>query len=147
MKTSKQGIDLIKQFEGVKHKMYKDVVGLPTIGVGHLITEKDKHLLTATLSEEEVEMLLKKDLERFEFAVNSLGVKLNQNEFDALVSLAFNIGTSAFVSSTLAKKLRTKHLREEVAAEFLRWNKAGGKEVEGLTRRRKAEKELFLKNE
>lgn len=145
MKTSKEGVELIKKFEGSRRTMYKDVVGLPTIGVGHLITEKDKHLLTQMLSEEEIDDLLRKDLERFEYAVNSISIKLKQNEFDALVSLAFNIGTSAFVSSTLAKKLRTKHLREEVAAEFLCWNKAGGKEVAGLTRRRKAERELFLK--
>lgn len=145
MKTSKEGVELIKKFEGSRRTMYKDVVGLPTIGVGHLITEKDKHLLTQMLSEEEIDDLLKKDLERFEYAVNSISIKLKQNEFDALVSLAFNIGAAAFTSSTLVKKLRTGHLREEVAEEFLRWNKAGGKEVEGLTRRRKAERELFLK--
>jgi lysozyme len=80
----------------------------------------------------------------YEHTVNAIGVPLTQNQFDALVSLCYNIGTGNFVSSTLVKMLKADEPKSEIAAQFLRWNKAGGKVLAGLTRRRNAEAELFL---
>ena len=88
--------------------------------------------------------LLAQTLAPYEHAVNAVKVELTQNEFDALVCLCYNIGTGNFVSSTLVKMLKADEPKSDIAAQFLRWNKAGGKELAGLTRRRNAEAELFL---
>lgn len=97
-----------------------------------------------TITKEQSQALLEADLARFEGAVNrACGGKVNQNQFDAMVSFAFNVGTSAFATSTLLKK----HLAGDyagAAAQFARWNKAGGKVLAGLTKRRAAEAALYL---
>jgi lysozyme len=80
----------------------------------------------------------------YEHTVNAIGVPLTQNQFDALVSLCYNIGSGNLISSTLVKMLKAGNDKAEVAKQFLRWNKAAGKELAGLTRRRNAEAELFL---
>jgi lysozyme len=134
------GIELIKSFEGFRSEPYQDVVGLWTIGVGHLIQPHEKF---TKLTPSEVDALLEKDLERTcEGVANCLKVAVNENQFAALVSLAFNIGIGAFSKSTLVKKLNAGNI-EGAEVEFGRWNKAGGKVVDGLTRRRLAEAELF----
>lgn len=141
MKTGNKGVALIKQFEGLVLKVYKDAVGLPTIGYGHLIKAGEKF---TTLTEAEAESLLKSDLKQFEDCVAKVvTVPLNQNQFDALVSFAFNLGCANLKSSTLLKKLNAGDFAG-AANEFLRWDKAGGKVLVGLTRRRTAEKTLFL---
>ena len=84
------------------------------------------------------------DLKKFESAVNQVKVPLNQNQYDALVSLAYNIGVGAFLSSTLFKKLNTKDYKG-AAEQFDRWNRAGGKVMRGLTNRRAKERKLFEK--
>jgi lysozyme len=96
------------------------------------------------ISAPEAEELLRKDLVRFEKAVGAgVRVPFSQNQYDALVSLAFNIGVGAFSRSTLLRLLNAgKHT--EAADQFLRWNKAGGKELKGLTTRRKDERALYL---
>jgi lysozyme len=92
-------------------------------------------------------MLLTKTVAAYEHTVNTVGVELTQNEYDALVSLCYNIGSGNFVSSTLVKMLKADEPKAEVAKQFLRWDKAGGKPLAGLTRRRNAEAELFLKQD
>lgn len=141
MKTSQKGIDLIKQFEGVVLKVYKDAVGLPTIGYGHLIKKGE---VFTTITQQQAEELLAKDLKQFEEGIStSVKVALTQNQFDALVSFTFNLGIGNLNSSTLLKKLNVGDI-QGAADQFPRWNKAGGKTLAGLTRRRLAEKELFL---
>lgn len=141
MKISQKGIDLIKSFEGLELKAYKDSVGVWTWGYGstgpHITPDK-------VGTKEEAEQLLKKDLERFEKGVSDLvKVPLNQNQFDALCSFSFNLGLGNLKSSTLLKKLNVKDYLG-ASKEFERWNRAGGKVLNGLTRRRIAERDLFL---
>jgi len=141
MIISNEGINLIKSFEGLELKAYRDSVGVWTQGYG----STGPHIIPgSTITEVQAEALLIKDLSRFESGVNELvKVPLTQNQFDALVSFSFNLGLGNLKSSTLLKKLNGK---DYVGAgnEFERWNKAGGKVLNGLTRRRLAEKELFL---
>ncbi len=139
MKTSKAGIQLIKASEGCVLKVYKDVAGLPTIGIGHLIKQGEYY---DSITEEEALELLANDLKQAETCINSMKLTLTQNQFDALVSFVFNLGCGAFKGSTLLKKLRRGDY-EGAAGEFSRWNKAGGKVVQGLVRRREEERALF----
>lgn len=141
MKISQKGIKLIQDFEGLALKAYKDPIGVWTWGYGstgpHVTPDK-------VGTKEEAEQLLKKDLERFEKGVSDLvKVPLNQNQFDSLVSFSFNLGLSNLKSSTLLKKLNASDY-QGAADEILRWNRAGGKVLNGLTRRRIAERDLFL---
>lgn len=141
MNISNKGINLIKQFEGLELKAYKDSVGVLTIGYG----STGPHVTVGmTITESQAETLLKKDLSRFEKGVDDLvTVPLNQNQFDALVSFSFNLGLGNLKSSTLLRKLNSLDYIG-AANEIPRWDKAGGKVLKGLTRRRLAEKELFL---
>ena len=141
MKISQKGTKLIQDFEGLALKAYKDPIGVWTWGYGstgpHVTPDK-------VGTKEEAEQLLKKDLERFEKGVSDLvKVPLNQNQFDSLVSFSFNLGLSNLKSSTLLKKLNASDY-QGAADEILRWNRAGGKVLNGLTRRRIAERDLFL---
>lgn len=141
MKTSQKGIDLIKNFEGLELKSYKDSVGVLTIGYGSTGQHVSPDMI---ITKEQAEQLLKKDLERFEKGVSDLvKVELNQSQFDALVSFSFNLGLGNLKSSTLLKKLNASDYKG-AADEILRWNRAGGKVLNGLTRRRIAERDLFL---
>ena len=141
MQTSQKGIDLIKKFEGTVLKVYKDAVGKETIGIGHLI-KAGEHF--TTLTQQQAEDLLAKDLKQFEVGVaSSVKVPLTQNQFDALVSFSFNLGLGNLNSSTLLKKLNSGDYKG-TSEEFPKWNRAGGKVLQGLTNRRIAEKELFL---
>lgn len=140
MKTSDAGINFIKNFEGLRLKAYKDVVGVWTIGYGHTKGVRSGHEIT----EDEAEDLLRSDLADFEAAVNkAVKVPLAQYEFDALVSFAYNVGKTALVNSSLLRMLNAGD-RDKAADQFLRWDKAGGKVVKGLTNRRKAERAMFL---
>lgn len=141
MKISQKGISLVKGFEGLELKAYKDSVGVVTIGYG----STGPHVyMGQVITEAQAEALLIKDLSRFESGVTELvKAPLTQNQFDALVSFSFNLGLGNLKSSTLLKKLNAKDYIG-ASEEFERWNKAGGKVLNGLTRRRLAEKELFL---
>src|ERR1700712_3772891 len=141
MKTSQKGIDLIKFYEGLSLKVYDDAVGKPTTGYGHLIKPGESF---TTLTQQQAEDLLRKDLVQFEVGVNqAVTVPLTQNQFDSLISFSFNLGVANLKSSTLLKKLNAKDYAG-ASLEFERWNKAGGKVLAGLTKRRLAEKALFL---
>jgi lysozyme len=123
-KMSLKGIDFLIAREGFRNAAYKDSKGLWTIGVGHLIQPNENYLLTKTLTNNEVLQLLKKDITKYEKAVNdSILFPLSQNKFDALVSLAFNIGVEAFKTSTLSKRINSKLSPEEISSAFLMWNK------------------------
>ena len=140
MKTSQAGINLIKKFERLRTTAYKCPAGVWTIGYGH--TEDVKK--GDTISPEEAEEIFKEDLRIYEAIVIQLNINLeSRGMFDALVSLAYNIGGPALRNSTLVRKLRTGDILG-AADEFLRWNRAGKKVLPGLTTRRKAERELFL---
>lgn len=143
MKISQKGIDLIKQFEGVSLKAYPDpgTGGEPwTIGYGHTGGVKKGDVITQAQAED----LLRKDLIKFEAGVsNALTVETTQQQFDAMVSLAFNIGLGNFTKSTLLRKHNAK-CWQCAAAQFGVWRNAGGKVMNGLIRRRAAERELYM---
>lgn len=146
MITSNKGILLIEQFEGFRATMYKDAVGLPTIGYGTLIdTVEEQWLKTATITKEQAEVLLRKELGSIERNLNlMLTSKINQNQFDALVSFCYNLGSNSLRTSTLLKKINANPADKTIADEFNKWVHAGGKVLEGLVRRRKAEAELYF---
>ena len=140
MKTSQKGIDLITKFEGFRARAYKCPAGVWTIGYGH--TKGVKAGQSVTL--EGAQDLLRQDLKNFEDWVNKLiRVQLTQGQFDALVSFCFNLGPGALDSSTLLKLVNQQKFAL-AADQFKRWNKAGGVELSGLTKRRAAERELFV---
>lgn len=142
MKTSKAGVDFIKQMEGFSAHVYKDVAGYPTIGYGHLIKTGESYV---TITEEYATKLMASDLVPFENCVNdSVKLPLTQLQFNALVSFTYNVGQQAFKGSTLLRTLNDGFYRN-AANQFLRWNKAGGKVVRGLQIRRHMEMEMFLR--
>ena len=137
-KTGQAGLNLIKQFEGCRLTAYKCPAGVLTIGYGHTAGVKAGQ----TITQAQADKMLVEDVERFERNVNKYYDKYrwNQNEFDALVSFAFNLGS---IDQLTAGGTRS---REVIAEKMLQYNKAAGKVLAGLTRRRQDEKELFLKN-
>ena len=146
MKISSRGLELIKDFEGFSSTSYLCPAKIPTIGWGNTFYEDGtKVKLGDQISKTDALKLLEVIANR-DFADKifpSIKVKVTQNQFDAMVSLAYNIGTGAFLKSTLLKKVNAGDFAG-AGEEFLRWNKANGKEVLGLTRRREREKQLFL---
>ena len=142
---SKNGLSMIASFEGFEPKAYYCPAGVLTIGYGHTGTNAQGQELKEgdTVNHEQAMRLLYEDVLWAEDAVNEQRLNLTQNQFDALVSFVFNVGATAFAHSTLLKKLKSCDF-EDAADEFLRWNKAGGKVLRGLTARREAERELFL---
>jgi lysozyme len=140
MTINQDGLELIKSFEGLYLDAYLDPVDIWTIGYGH--TEGVYEGMTIT--EAQAEDLLREDLAEFEAAVSeAVQVDLNENQFSALVSFTFNLGPENIFDSTLLKLLNQGDF-QGAADQFLIWNKAGSQELEGLTRRRKAERALFL---
>ena len=141
--TSKSGIESIKRHEGFRATAYRCPAGVWTIGYGHTATARPGMII----SELQGLKLLEEDLEKFERAVNELvKVKINQNQFDALVSFTYNVGVTAFRNSTLLKVLNQGNY-EQVKHEFARWVNAGGRRLPGLVKRRKDEARLFDGNE
>ncbi|MNG59655.1 Lysozyme RrrD [compost metagenome] len=143
MQTSNKGRGFIKGFEDLRLVAYPDpgTGGKPwTIGWGHTkgVKQGDR------ISQEQAEKLLSDDLAGFELTVNSaIERSMTQNQFDAMVSLAFNIGGSAFAGSTLVKKFNAGDAKG-AANEFSKWKNSGGKVMPGLVKRRAAEREMFL---
>lgn len=136
------GLDLIKHFEGLKLRSYLCPAKVWTVGYGSTGPHVKPGMV---ITEPQADKLLQDDLDRFERAVTQLvTVPLTQNQYDALVSFAFNCGIAALTKSTLLKRVNARQF-DLVSAEFAKWNKGGGKVLAGLTRRRKAEAELFSK--
>ena len=143
---NERGLALIKAFEGLHLQAYKDAVGIWTIGWGHTgIVHQDGSVHEGrTITEEQAEELLKYDLRNFERAVARLvTVPLDDDQFAALVSFAFNLGEGNLQKSTLLKKLNAGDYAS-AAEEFGKWNQAGGQVLAGLVRRRESEQRLFL---
>ena len=143
MNISQEGLGLIKKFEGCELNSYKCAAGVWTIGYGstHGIEEG------MSISKSRAEELLLEDISEFEdHVMNNVKVSLNQNQFDAMVSWTFNLGAGNLKSSTLLKVLNGNDY-EDVPEQIKRWNKAGGKVLEGLIRRREAEALLFAGKE
>ena len=139
MKISKEGISLLKKFEGCKLEAYLDAVDVPTIAYGR--TKEVQ--MGDTCTQQQAEDWLEEELVEYEgYVEKAVTVPLEQNQFDALVSWTYNLGPTNLKSSTLLKVLNAGYY-EQVPDQIRRWNKAGGKELEGLTRRRTAEADLF----
>ncbi|MGQ5522748.1 lysozyme [Chitinimonas sp. PSY-7] len=141
MQTNAKGINLIKQYEGLRLKAYQDVVGVWTIGYGH--TGSDVHA-GLTITSAQATQLLQKDLQYFENGVSKLvTVPLNSNQFSALVSFSYNVGLNNLGSSTLLRLLNQGNYAG-AAQQFPRWDRAGNQVLPGLLARRQAEQALFL---
>ena len=139
MNISQEGLSLIKKFEGCELEAYKCAAGVWTIGYGSTKGVKEGD----TISQEDADKLLTHEMEEYEGYINDLvEVNLEQNQFDALVSWVFNLGPANLKASTLLKVLNATDY-EGVPAQIKRWNKAGGKVLQGLIRRREAESLLF----
>jgi lysozyme len=148
MRTNKAGLNLIKEFEGFRTKAYKCPAGVWTIGYGHTSMAGPPAVKPGmVVSRTEAEAILRRDLKVFEDGVKSaIKVQLNSNQFSACVSLCYNIGVGAFSRSSVAR-FCNKGQWKKAADAFALWNKAGGKVLPGLTRRRAAEAALFSKND
>lgn len=146
MHISPTGIALIKQFEGFSRTPYRCPAGKWTIGYGHVIRETGFKIRDSTIDEAQAEALLKNDLQRVEAAVSHfVTVPLSQQQFDALCSLTYNIGISAFSGSTLLRLLNAGD--KAASRQFLRWIYAGKQPLAGLISRRQKERELFDKTD
>ena len=136
---SERGIKLLKDFEGFRTHAYQDSVGVWTIGYGHTKGVTPNMVISTAEGEE----MLVEELKEYENYVDDLvKVPLDQHQYDALVSWVYNLGPTNFRSSTMLRVLNEGKY-EEVPNQIRRWNKAGGKELDGLTRRRNAEAEMF----
>ena len=143
MQTSGEGIALIKKFEGCEIEAYQCSAKVWTIGYGHTRGVSEG----ATCTIEEAEKILVSDLKEFEKYVNDLvDIPISQNQFDALVAWTFNLGPTNLKSSTLLSKLNENDVND-VPFQIRRWNRAGGKILDGLVRRREAEALLWLGEE
>ena len=138
----KQLLDLVKEFEGCKLEAYQDQVGKWTIGYGSTgpgITED------TVWTQEQADSRLNISLERFQSQIlKNTEMELGDNQLDALTSFVYNLGFGSYLKSTLKEKIEAKEF-DEAANEFLRWDRVGGVECPGILRRRKAERDLFLK--
>jgi lysozyme len=147
MRISKNGVALIELFEGFSPRMYLDSVGLPTIGYGTLIdTAEEQYLKEAVISRSEAEELLIREMAGMERTLNLLltNIPVNQNQYDALCSFVYNLGTGSLRTSTLLKKMKVNPNDPTIRNEFLKWVYAGGKKLKGLIDRRSREADLYF---
>lgn len=140
MRTSHTGIALIKSFESLRLEAYRCPAGVWTIGYGHTAGVRRGDVI----DEQRAEYLLAEDLKKFEDVVNRECPHVNQNQFDALVSFTFNVGSGNFQKSTLLKCVKANPDNVNIRYEFSRWNKSKGMVLAGLIRRRKAEADLYF---
>lgn len=146
-KISQKGIDLIKKYEGFSAKPYLCPAQIPTIGYGATYYEDGKKvtLQDSLITEDRGVELLKHLLVTFEKSVDSFcRDDINQNQFDALVSFAYNLGTGSLKSSTLLKKVNANPADPTIKDEFMKWVNAGGKKLPGLVKRRTDEAALYF---
>jgi lysozyme len=148
MRLDENGYKLITGFEGLILKPYLDSVKIPTIGYGNTYYSDGKRvtMLDKSITQVQAFEMFKEIADRFAKAVDkNLKVCVSQNSFNSMVSLAYNIGTGAFISSTLLRKVNINPNDPSIAHEFSRWNKAGGKVLNGLTIRRSKESANYFK--
>lgn len=146
MKMSNEGLELLKEHEGVRKEIYLDPIGLPTGGVGHLLKgeEIQKFPVGTPLSDEQVDEWLRQDVREAEEAVTELVTgDLTQGQFDALVSFVFNVGSGNFKKSQLLRLINAGEY-DLASGQFSRWVFAGGQRFRGLERRREDERNLFI---
>lgn len=146
MKLGNKGLALIHHFESCKLTSYKDVVGIWTIGWGNTMYENGISVKEGeAITQERANELFVAIASRFESGVTKrLRQDVTQNQFDALVSFCYNCGFGNFDKSTLLKKVNVNPNDTTIRDEFMKWNKGGGKVLNGLTRRRKAEADLYF---
>jgi len=144
--SSLLGLNLIKKWEGLRLSAYLCAAGVPTIGYGSTRYPNGKKVMLGEklTGEKEATQLLLATLSPYEDAVNKHLPNLNQCQFDALVAFSYNVGTGALIKSTLLKKAKVNSADPSILDEFLRWNKAGGKALTGLTNRRREEANLYF---
>ncbi len=141
--TNKKGIELIKLFEGFKSEPYVCAGGYLTIGYGHKLLPSDPYKI---ITQEKAAQILENDLRRMERSVlKYIDVEINDDQFAALVSFTFNVGSAALQRSVLRQKINYGHY-DDGAKEFLKWVYAGGRKIMGLVRRRNLESNLFNSN-
>lgn len=146
MSLNNDGYKLITDFEGLKLKPYLDSVKIPTIGYGNTYYKDGTRvtMLDKEITQKEAFEMFKEIANRFAKSVSkSLKQPVTQNQFNALVSLAYNIGTGSFIGSTLLKKVNVNPNDPTIPNEFKRWNKAGGQVLKGLTNRRNYEAKIY----
>jgi len=147
MKTSQKGISLIKEFESFRAKPYLCPARVATVGYGTTVYPSGKRvtMLDPCVTESKASEYLQHDVESFEQTVSVLvKSQINQDQFDALVSFTYNLGGNNLKKSTLLKKINANPSDPSIKFEFLKWNRAGGKVLAGLTRRRIAESNLYF---
>lgn len=140
MRTSLQGLQLIKDFEGLRLKAYLCPAGVPTIGWGHTRGVR----IGETITEAQASDYLVEDIAPIEVLLNSQHINFRQEQFDALVSWIFNLGVNAFGGSTMLKYIRDNRSDEDITDQMVRWVNAGKKPLVGLKRRRIAEANMFV---
>lgn len=140
MKASENIKNLIKSWESCKLTAYKCSAGVNTIGYGHTkgVTPGMK------ITQAQADKFFDEDIKVFEDFINRMNLKINQNQFDALLSLCYNIGTGNFAKSTLLKKVKANPSDSTIANEFASWRKAGGKIMQALVKRRQKESEIYF---
>lgn len=145
-KIGQKGIDLIKSFEGCKLVGYACPANVPTIGYGTIRKpDGSKIVIGEQITLQQAEEYLRHDITTFELGVDAMCIDtITQNQFDALVSFAYNLGSGNLKGSTLLKKVNINPNDPSIGAEFIKWNKANGKILAGLTRRREAERFLYF---
>lgn len=146
-KTGIKGVNLIKEFEGFRSSPYRCSANVPTIGYGNTFYPDGRKvtMTDAPITESEAVTLLQTLLKTFEQHVDSFcRDDINQNQFDALVSFCYNVGPTNLRNSTLLRKVNANPNDPTIRAEFLKWNKAAGRVLAGLTRRREAEANLYF---
>ena len=149
MKLDKSGIELITKWEGLKLKPYLCSANVPTIGYGSTYYENGKKvsLADSKISKERAVQLFENTVSTYEKGVLKLlgTTKVNQNQFNALVSFAYNLGLKSLGNSTLLKVVKLNPNDKKISIEFGKWVNAGGKKLSGLVRRRNAESDLYFK--
>ena len=147
MQISQKGLDLVKRFEGFRAKPYLCPAGVPTIGYGSTYYENGVKvkLTDRSISEEWAEELLRRNMVHYERGVDAMTKDhVNQNQFDALVSFAYNTGLVNYKNSTLLKRINANPNDPDIEKQFMRWVRAGGKVIKGLITRRQAEATLYF---
>jgi lysozyme len=145
MKLNKAGLDLIKSFEGLALESYVCSGGRQTVGYGTTLINGKMVQNGLKISLEDAERFLIEDIKKFESGVSKVvSVGLTDNQFSALVTFSYNVGLGALRGSTLLKIVNRNPNDPLIRNEFMKWNKAAGKELTGLTRRRKAESDLYF---
>lgn len=140
MSISQAGIDLIKKYEGCRLFAYRDSVGVATIGYGHTkgVT------MGQAITQQQAEAFLRDDIREAESVLHAMDINFKQQQFDALCSWIFNLGSGNFLRSSMCLKMTTQADDEEVTDQLIRWCNAGGKPLVGLMKRRAEEANMFL---